>query len=160
MARVAAEAHRHRSLRRVLPKLVPLSSTHRPQPHQQNTTQTATMSAEKTDPTTHGSGSINDTWLNRLLVLAAIKILRRFRPRRGSILLLTDSVCIKYGPLHHLPEASTMEFIARNTSIPVPRIHCAFKRNGSTYIVMERIKGESIVYGWTSRSAESKTNIL
>jgi len=53
-----------------------------------------------------------------------------------------------------------MEFITRNTPIPVPKIHCAFKRKGCTYIVMERVRGESIVYGWMSRSAESKAKII
>lgn len=76
------------------------------------------------------------------------------------VLFLTDSICVKYGPLRHLPEASTMDFIAHNTSIPVPKVYCAFKRKDWTYIVMERVKGECIAHGWTSRSAESRSKIL
>lgn len=53
-----------------------------------------------------------------------------------------------------------MDFVARNTRIPVPKIYCAFKRKGCTYIVMERIEGESIVHNWESRSAESKARIV
>lgn len=37
-------------------------------------------------------------------------------------------------------------FIACNTSILVPKVRCAFKRKGRTYITMERVKGESIVH--------------
>lgn len=107
-----------------------------------------------------GSRSINDTRFHRFLVLAAIKSLGRFRPRQGTILFLTDTICVKYGPLRHLPEASTIDFIARNTSIPVPKVYCAFRRKGWTYIVMERVKGESIAHGWTARPAESKAKIL
>ncbi|KAK3679526.1 hypothetical protein LTR78_001087 [Recurvomyces mirabilis] len=53
-----------------------------------------------------------------------------------------------------------MEFVARNTLIPVPKIYCAFKRKGWTYIVMEKVKGETMALNWQSRSAESKADIL
>lgn len=110
---------------------------------------------------THQPASINDTWFNRFLVLAAIRTLGRFRPKDDvAIFFATKSLCIKYGPLRHLPEASTMVFIAANTSIPVPRIYCAFTRKGRTYIVMERIRGTSIGSGWASRPPESKAKIL
>lgn len=118
------------------------------------------MRKEKICAIKYVSRPINDTWFHRLVVLAAINVLGRFRPRQGMILFLTESICVKYGPLRHLPEASTMDFIARNTSISVPKVHCAFKRKGWTYIVMERVKGQSIAHGWTSRSAESKAKIL
>ncbi len=118
------------------------------------------LSGRRTDSVKDGSASINNTWYHRFLVLAAIVFLSRFRPRRGMIILLTGTLCVKYGPLRHLPEASTMKFIARNTSIPVPKIHCAFTRKGWTYIVMERVRGESIAHGWKSRSAVSKAKIL
>lgn len=78
--------------------------------------------------------SINDTWYWRFLTLAAIKLLGSIRPRQGMILFITRTLCVKYGPLRHLPEASTIEFIACNTSIPVPKIYCAFTHNGWTYL--------------------------
>ncbi|KAF2765265.1 kinase-like protein [Teratosphaeria nubilosa] len=106
------------------------------------------------------SRSINDTWWRRFLVRTAVKILRHWRPNNGSILFLTGTLCVKYGRLHHLPEASTMEFIARNTTIPVPKIWCAFELKDRTYIVMERVKGESLAFNWRSRSSESKAAIL
>jgi aminoglycoside phosphotransferase (APT) family kinase protein len=53
-----------------------------------------------------------------------------------------------------------MRFIAAHTSIPVPKVFCAFTRHGWTYIVMERIAGDMIARGWIYRSAESKANIL
>jgi Phosphotransferase enzyme family len=118
------------------------------------------QTAWSTEPIRDGARSINDSWFNRFLVLIAVKVLRRFRPRRGSVLFLTDKLCVKYGPLRHLPEASTIEFVAQNTSIPVPKIYCAFKHKRCTYILMERVKGESLGCGWVLRSPESKAKIL
>lgn len=106
------------------------------------------------------SGAINDHWYNRIMVLASIKLRRRLGPRQGSVLFLNKSLCVKYGSLRHLPEASTMQFIAQNTSIPVPKIRCAFVRKGRTYIVMDRVKGEFIGRGWGLRTEDSKAAIL
>ncbi|OBT71607.1 hypothetical protein VF21_08945 [Pseudogymnoascus sp. 05NY08] len=88
------------------------------------------------------SKPISDTYLNRFLVLTSIKLLKHFRPRNGGILFLTDKICVKYGSLKNLSEASTMQFISW------------------TYIVMERIHGDMIGRGWTSRADESKAKIL
>ncbi|KAJ5361944.1 Aminoglycoside phosphotransferase [Penicillium brevicompactum] len=53
-----------------------------------------------------------------------------------------------------------MQFIAQHTSIPVPKVKCAFTRSGMTYIVMERIKGDMIGHGWVYRSEESEAKLL
>lgn len=106
------------------------------------------------------SPPINDTHLRRFLVLAGIRLLKKFRPQRGNILLLSDQLCFKYGPLRHLSEASAMCFIAQHTSIPVPKVHCAFECRGWTYILMERIDGEMVGKGWVHQSAKSKARIL
>ncbi|KAH6664594.1 hypothetical protein B0J14DRAFT_569574 [Halenospora varia] len=73
---------------------------------------------------------IKSTKLRRFLVLAAVKILKRIRPQKGTVLFISDNLCLKFGTLKHLPEASTLQFIARNTSIPVPKVHYAFTRKG------------------------------
>jgi aminoglycoside phosphotransferase (APT) family kinase protein len=52
-----------------------------------------------------------------------------------------------------------MHFIAQHTSIPVPKVHCAFTHCDTTYIVMEHINGEMIARGWVFRSDESKIKI-
>lgn len=53
-----------------------------------------------------------------------------------------------------------MRFIAKHTSIPVPKVYCAFTCGERTYIVMERIDGEMVGNGWRFRSAESQKRIL
>ncbi|KAF4635892.1 hypothetical protein G7Y89_g2199 [Cudoniella acicularis] len=103
---------------------------------------------------------IKSTRFRRFLVLAAIKLLKRIRPHHGTVIFVSDKLCIKYGPLRHLPEASTMQFIAQHTSIPVPKVHCTFTRKGWTYIAMERINGEMMGQGWVNRSDESKAKLL
>ncbi|KAG4433131.1 hypothetical protein IFR05_011398 [Cadophora sp. M221] len=53
-----------------------------------------------------------------------------------------------------------MQFIAKHTSIPVPRVYCAFERRGCKYILMERIQRHILREHWLERSAESKEKIL
>ena len=103
---------------------------------------------------------INNTRLRRFLVLAAVKLLKRIVPNHGAIIFVSRKLCIKFGPLRHLPEASAMQFIAQHTSIPVPKIYCAFTRKGWTYIAMENINGEMLGRGWGERSSESKVKLL
>jgi hypothetical protein len=103
---------------------------------------------------------INNTRLRRFLFLALIKLLEHFRPQCGSVLFLSERICVKYGESMTLSEASTLQFIARNTSIPVPRVICSFTYKGCTYLVMERIRGDMIGRRWSYRTAESKAKIL
>jgi len=103
---------------------------------------------------------VNNTRLRRFLVLAAVKLFANIVPSHGNLIFISDKLCIKFGRLRNLPEASTMRFIAQHTSIPVARIYCTFTRKGWTYIAMERIKGDMLGIGWDERSDESKTKIL
>ncbi|KAK9418737.1 putative Kinase-like domain-containing protein [Seiridium unicorne] len=52
-----------------------------------------------------------------------------------------------------------MQFVSENTSIPVPKVLCAFEHAGRTYIVMERVSGQSLAQGWVGRSKASKAHI-
>lgn len=74
--------------------------------------------------------------------------------------MLTDRLCVKYGRRVHLSEASTIHFLSQHTSLPVPKVLCAFTHSERTYIVMERIKGDVIGHGWIKRSKESKKKLL
>ena len=105
-------------------------------------------------------GPINDRWWRKLTTLAFIRLLRRHGSRAGTVLYLTSKLCVKYGYFVHLSEAATLQFIANHTSIPVPKVYCAFKYKDWTYIVMERIEGQKLAVGWLKRSQESKERIL
>ncbi|KAF7570572.1 aminoglycoside phosphotransferase [Pyrenophora tritici-repentis] len=107
------------------------------------------------------SQPINATAFNRYLTLIAIKLARRFRKQPDiPILFLFKKLCVKCGTQVDLSEASTMQFVAKHTSIPVPRVHCAFTHKNRTYIVMERIHGEPVCDSWRIRSEESRARIL
>lgn len=115
----------------------------------------------KDPPTTRSTDSkpVNATWARRLGTLASVALLKRVCPRKGRILVMSPWLCIKYGDRVDLSEASAMHFIAQHTSVPVPKVHCAFTHGDNTYIVMEYIKGEPIAQGWVYRSEESKAKI-
>ena len=107
------------------------------------------------------SQPINATTFRRYLTLLAIKFSKRFRKQSSSpVLFLSKKLCVKCGPQVNLSEASAMEFVAKHTSIPVPRVYCAFKHKNQSYIVMERIHGEPLANGWYGRSKESREKIL
>ncbi|KAF5552947.1 kinase-like domain-containing protein [Fusarium phyllophilum] len=52
-----------------------------------------------------------------------------------------------------------MQFVANNTSMPVPKV-CSFKHKSGVYILMERIQGRDLSQNWTQRSEDSKARIL
>jgi aminoglycoside phosphotransferase len=106
------------------------------------------------------SQPINDTTFRRYLTLLAIKLLKRFRKPNGTVLFLSERICVKYGTRATFSEASTIQFVAKHTSILVPRVYCAFASQNRTYIVMERIHGEPVGAGWFKRSEESRAKIL
>jgi len=56
-------------------------------------------------PTTESSSPFNDSALYRYSTLLAIKALKTTRSRKGSVLMLTDRLCVKYGPRVHLCES-------------------------------------------------------
>ncbi|ESZ93188.1 hypothetical protein SBOR_6420 [Sclerotinia borealis F-4128] len=104
------------------------------------------------------SKPVNNTRFRRFLVLASIKIVKHFR-RNNGVLNISSGICVKYGQLKTLAEASAMKFIGEHTSIPVPKTYCSFVHKGRTYIVMEMIRGDYMGRGWVYRTPESKARI-
>ncbi|KAL9089433.1 MAG: hypothetical protein Q9165_005754 [Trypethelium subeluteriae] len=106
------------------------------------------------------SSSIKSNWLRRQLTRALVALLKNRRPRSGSVLFLTPTICVKYGTTQHVAEALAMQYIATHTSIPVPKVHCAFECKGVTYIVMSRLPGTTIADAWHTRTDGSKAQLL
>lgn len=69
-------------------------------------------------------------------------------------------MCIKVKSYESLAEASALRFVARHTSIPVPKVYCAFIHKGRTYTVMSKINGKMACDGWKSRTEQSRQKIL
>lgn len=77
----------------------------------------------------------------QLFTIAVTKLVTKrclskaFAHPSGAIFFL--NLCIKFGDSVTLAEANTLRFIAKHTSIPVPKVHCAFTHRGKTYILLE-----------------------
>ncbi|KAI1325732.1 kinase-like protein [Xylariaceae sp. FL0255] len=115
-------------------------------------------------PSQTAAEPINAGFITRYLTLLAVAILT-WSPvhwlwkHRGGV-LFGPNFCIKTNSFTTLAEAKAMQFVAAHTSIPVPRVFCAFSHRGRTYIVMERIDGTSVGQSWVRRTEESKAKIL
>lgn len=72
-----------------------------------------------------------------------------------------NKLCIKFGGFVQLSETATLRYLRNMTTIPVPKVYCAFRRWDRTFILIEHIDGEPIGKNWASRSkAENKSLIL
>ncbi|EIM87050.1 kinase-like protein [Stereum hirsutum FP-91666 SS1] len=53
-----------------------------------------------------------------------------------------------------------MDFIARHTSIPVPRVHDAFSARGETWLVMEYIDAPLLIRVWRNLSEHERLSAM
>ncbi|KAI1084874.1 kinase-like domain-containing protein [Whalleya microplaca] len=102
--------------------------------------------------------------LTRLLVVLIIKMqaneyLRHLWKKPVGLHAISN-IYIKVKPIDNLTEAYAMQFVAQNTSIPVPKLYCAFVFKGRTYTVMKKIEGDMVGRGWENRTEESRKRIL
>ncbi|KAH6692757.1 kinase-like domain-containing protein [Leptodontidium sp. MPI-SDFR-AT-0119] len=81
-----------------------------------------------------------------------------FKYQNGAIFFL--DFCIKFGDSVILTEAHTLQFIIEHTSIPVPKVYYTFIYYGKTYILIERIRSETMAKKWRSLSDISKVLIF
>lgn len=94
------------------------------------------------------SKPINVGFLTRWGVIIIHKILthdyaQRWLKHPGSIVFVFPRLCIKSTPFTSLSEAEAMQFVSKNTTVPVPKVYSAFEHKGRVYIVMERIAGQN-----------------
>lgn len=106
-----------------------------------------------------GHLAVNDTPIRRLLTRLALKTTARLYRRDGPCFPISRHLIVKKSRFTHLTEAATLNFIATNTSVPVPRVHCAFVHKNTAYIVMQRIQGVSIAAAWPSLSESQRTSV-
>lgn len=111
---------------------------------------------------------IKDSRLRHWMILLALQTTGRFYASQGN-----EGTCIpisrhkivkiqrqEEGELTHLIEATTMQYVATHTSMPVPKVHCTFERNGQGYIVMDRIRGQTLHATLDSLHAASRKSIF
>lgn len=98
-------------------------------------------------------------YFTRCMYLVEINVPTRRLRRLTRSLLSKAGLHIKAKGHADLTEAHTIQFVAANTSIPVPKVYCAFCHKGSSYILMSRIKGEMACMRWGQRSEQSQQAI-
>lgn len=103
---------------------------------------------------------IKNTAFRRFLTFLALKTTVRFYRWDGSCAPLSSRHIIKKGESIDLTEAATMAFIAARTNIPVPRVHCSFVHKKKTYIVMERIRGQTFAEALRTLSEKERDDLF
>ncbi|KAM5466014.1 hypothetical protein MauCBS54593_006264 [Microsporum audouinii] len=96
------------------------------------------------------------------LLHRGISLLRRFRPGLAPrVFNLTSNLIIKYGSYNILAEAQAIEFVTKNTTVPLPRIVRIYKcLDGTCYILMKRCPGTPISKVINTMSIEEKQNLF
>ena len=103
---------------------------------------------------------IKSTKVRRALTVVATWIAVRTKHSIGFVgARISPGLMVKRGTGVKLEEAGNLEYVRNNTLIPVPKVHCAFTRNGCTYIVMDYIRGQTLWSWWHTASAESKESV-
>ncbi|TVY92151.1 hypothetical protein LAWI1_G004855 [Lachnellula willkommii] len=118
--------------------------------------------ASPTTETPEFSHEYQNNFLRRKYVLAFVRLFYKdVIPYRNILLLPCPiGVVIKYGAAVQLAEASTLRFLSKTTSVPVPKVYCAFTTGGVNYIMMEYIKGKPIGAVWHDTSPTKRSMIL
>ncbi|KAI1176474.1 kinase-like domain-containing protein [Nemania sp. FL0916] len=104
--------------------------------------------------------AINNTFFCRFVTRLALHTTAKFHTREGVCVPISKTKIVKAGWRVHLTEGATMKYIAENTSIPVPEVHCSFVHNNIAYIVMERIQGEELPKAIRNMSQEALESVL
>jgi len=122
-------------------------------------------SASATIPWPTTPRAYKDTLLNRCIVLTLVTFFQNFpshRSTNSSIIYLSSTRLVTFGRTVHLAEATALPLVAASTSVPVPKVYCAFRdeKSGKSYIVMERIDGDMLGKKWGQMSEKEKEGIL
>jgi len=99
--------------------------------------------------------AINNTFARRILTRLASHTIAKLYPRDGLCIRISKNKILKTGRRVHLTEGATLKYLAENTTIPVPKVHCSFLHKNRAYIVMERIPGEELSKAWNNMSKNS-----
>ncbi|KAI0528277.1 kinase-like domain-containing protein [Xylaria bambusicola] len=104
--------------------------------------------------------AINNTFFRRFLTRLALHTTARFYTEDGLCVPISKHKIVKTGRRIHLTEGATMKYLAKNTTIPVPKVYCSFLHKKRAYIVMERIQGDELPQAWKSMSKESLEDVF
>lgn len=95
-------------------------------------------------------------------IIEAAPIIKKLTAR--CVVEISASYVAKYGYEIELLEAENMMFVRKNTNIRVPQVFAVYRRYGKmgqyiTYIIMERLSGESLDTLWDNLSTAQRLDI-
>jgi len=104
--------------------------------------------AEPTGEWPEAASSFGDVARWRQYTLDKIAFWKKFRSKQhlSNVMFLRPlgNKCVKYGNRTRLSEAAALQLVAEKSSVPVPKLYCAFEQDGEVYILIERVKGKPL----------------
>ena len=92
----------------------------------------------------------------RLRIWLACRVYRSFG--QGGVCRFGPRSLLKFTPVTRTAEAANIEYVARNTTVPVPRVQDVFIINQRTYTIMDYING--LEFSHKALSAEQQEAIF
>ena len=77
-----------------------------------------------------------------------------------GVVAIGEHFVVKYGRHLNLHEAQMMVFIRQNTRIPVPSVFACYRDSDQSFIVMERIHGQTLEDLWPVLDEQEKTAVM
>lgn len=75
--------------------------------------------------------------------------------------LFLPGLALKKMITSHAPaEAEALRLVRRHTTIPVPRVYASAKDDRKTYLLMEKIEGESLCVEWKNMSEQQRDELI
>lgn len=100
--------------------------------------------------------------LRKLAVILRLKLSRRLHLPAGTYPFPgNSSLSLIISPDPVLSEATTLRFIADNTSaVPIPKVVFAFSREGKSYTITRKVKGECLLTALGGLSDKTKREVM
>lgn len=76
-----------------------------------------------------------------------------------AVTAVGEHFVVKYGPKVRLQEGENMLFVLQTTRIRIPTVYALFEHDGAGYIIMERVRGETLDSCWNELNDEVKANV-
>ncbi|KAI0684755.1 kinase-like domain-containing protein, partial [Cytidiella melzeri] len=71
-----------------------------------------------------------------------------------------DGLLVKHGPGVRMTEVHNTVYARARTSIPIPTVHLAFRIRDTVYIVMDLVRGGSLLRRWTTLTKAELSSVL
>lgn len=76
-----------------------------------------------------------------------------------KVISVGEHFVVKYGPKVRLQEGENMLFVQQTTRIRIPTVYALFEHEGTSYIVMERVRGEPLASCWDNLDEDSRAKL-